>query len=69
MSIKIFIDEWFHHTSSLILNKQRKTPLHHLLILGIELESLGCTTAYPTTEPRLSLQKRQKETFGYMEYM
>lgn len=55
MSIKIFLDEWFHHTPSLILNKWGKTPVHHLSILGIELGSLGCTTACPTTEPRLSL--------------
>ena len=56
MSIKIFFDEWFHHTPNLILNKRGKTPVHHLSILGIELGSLGCTTACPTTEPRLSLQ-------------
>ena len=55
MSIKIFFDEWFHHTPNLILNKWGKTPVHHLSILGIELGSLGCTTACPTTEPRLSL--------------
>ena len=55
MSIKIFLGEWFHHTSRLILNKRGKTPVHHLSILGIELGSLGCTTTYPTTEPRLSL--------------
>ena len=52
MSIKIFFDEWFHHTPNLILNKWGKTPVHHLSILGIELGSLGCTTACPTTESR-----------------
>ena len=56
MSIKIFFDEWFHHIPNLILNKWGKTPVHHLSILEIELGSLGCTTACPTTEPRLSLQ-------------
>ena len=57
MSIKIFLPEWFHHTPSLIINKWEKAPVHHLSILGIEYGSLGCTTACPTTEPRLSLLK------------
>ena len=61
MSIKIFFDEWFHHTPNLILNKWGKTPVHHLSILGIELGSLGCTTACPTTEPRLSLHSFSPE--------
>ena len=57
MSIKILFDEWFHPTPNLILTKWGKIPAHHLSILGIELGSLGCTTACPTTEPRLSLQR------------